>query len=461
MTSGPSSTALQKPLATHGPAPGRRSVRWTRGRKALFAFIGLGASVIAGVGFVGSYSAVRRLAVQKGFGAFAPVFPLGVDLGIAVLLALDLALTALDLKYPLLRYIAWLLTAATITFNAASSWPDALGSAMHATIPLLFIAVTEAMRNAIAKATAIESDQHMDSIRLARWFLAPISTFGIWRDMKLWEIRAYSVALERYQEKMALRQDLRAQYGRRWRKKATAAQLRPLRQARIGRPVSRPSAEAVAAAPSLGAERVLDPVPEPVGILAEPQVGVLLPVVEPAGERTPFEEQVVAQPDRDRHAAGGAEPEPGTADPLGGVVPEPRQEEWAEVSADRWAEELPAAAEVLRDPAGDEEGPDAEDDELADVEEPKVDLGIGPPDETKSQRAERIYLAHQRAGVELTKPNLARWAGYQQEGSGRTQYKRLEKKYGPIMVREGADQLDIDWQREPVRGAGARSLQAA
>ncbi|WP_169317024.1 DUF2637 domain-containing protein [Actinacidiphila oryziradicis] len=214
-------------------------MRWTKGRKALFGAIGFGSIAIAGAGFTGSYTAVRALAEEKGFGSFAPAFPLAVDLGIAVLLALDLALTSVNLKYPLLRYIAWLLTAATITFNAASSWPDVLGSAMHATIPLLFIAVTEAMRNAIAKATSIELDQHMDSIRLSRWFLSPAATFSIWRDMKLWEIRSYALALERYQEKMLLRQDLRAEYGRRWRKKATGAQLRPLRQARLGIPIDR------------------------------------------------------------------------------------------------------------------------------------------------------------------------------------------------------------------------------
>ncbi|MFI1259153.1 hypothetical protein ACH4U6_36205 [Streptomyces netropsis] len=102
----------------------------------------------------------------------------------------------------------------------------------------------------------------------------------------------------------------------------------------------------------------------------------------------------------------------------------------------------------------------AEDDELTDehpdddehaqdaAEEPGIDVGLPLPGETKSQKAERIYLAHQKAGVELKKPDLARWAGYKQEGSGRTQYAKLEKKHGPITVREGADQLNLDWQHQ-------------
>jgi hypothetical protein len=252
-------------------------MKWTRGRKALFGAIGAGSLAIATAGFVGSYTAVRALAEEKGFGSFAPAFPLAVDLGIAVLLALDLALTSVNLKYPLLRYIAWLLTAATIFFNAASSWPDVLGSAMHATIPVLFIAVTEAMRNAIAKATDLELDQHMDSIRLSRWFLQPVATFSIWRDMKLWEIRSYALALERYQEKMLLRQDLRAKYGWGWRRKAASAELRPLRQARLGIAIDRSAVDITASA-----ERQLDEVPVPAAVEAAPPVPAAPAVEAPA-----------------------------------------------------------------------------------------------------------------------------------------------------------------------------------
>lgn len=60
-----------------------------------------------------------------------PVGSSGIDAGVVVLLALDLALTAQGLRYPLLRWIAWLLTVATIAFNGAASWPDKLGTAMQ------------------------------------------------------------------------------------------------------------------------------------------------------------------------------------------------------------------------------------------------------------------------------------------------------------------------------------------
>lgn len=464
MTAGSSSTVV-RPAVPSGPAPEGARVRWGRGRKVLFGAIGFGSIAIAGAGFTGSYTAVRSLAEEKGFGSFAPAFPLAVDLGIAVLLALDLALTSVNLKYPLLRYIAWLLTAATITFNAASSWPDVLGSAMHATIPLLFIAVTEAMRNAIAKATSIELDQHMDSVRLSRWFLAPVATFSIWRDMKLWEIRSYALALERYQEKMLLRQDLRARHGRGWRKKSTAEELRPLRQARLGIGVGRGAGEAGA---SPAAERQLDPVsaaPEPPVRPAVPSVPAPSEPALAAASAAAAQEQpaLPAVPPADGTVDRTAEVSAAAPEPVA-PTPAPAEQPHADPSPEKAPDGEPEQRVAEADASAVDEAPqgeagDAEDDEAAggETQEPKVKLGAAPPGETKGQRAERIYLAHQEAGVELTKPNLARWAGYQQEGSGRTQYNKLEKKHGPIVVREGADQLDLDWREPAADGDGLQS----
>ncbi|WP_435888281.1 DUF2637 domain-containing protein, partial [Streptomyces niveus] len=78
-----------------------------------------GGLLIALIGFIGSYTAVQQLAVDKGFGDFSYLFPVGVDAGIVVLLAMDLLLTWLRIPFPLLRQTAWLLTAATIAFNGA------------------------------------------------------------------------------------------------------------------------------------------------------------------------------------------------------------------------------------------------------------------------------------------------------------------------------------------------------
>ena len=103
---------------------------------------------------------------KKGFGAFANVFPIGIDAGICVLLALDLLLTWIRIPFPLLRQTAWLLTAATIAFNGAAAWPDPLGVGMHAVIPVLFVVSVEAARHAIGRIADITADKHMEGVRI-------------------------------------------------------------------------------------------------------------------------------------------------------------------------------------------------------------------------------------------------------------------------------------------------------
>ncbi|MGW0778295.1 DUF2637 domain-containing protein, partial [Streptomyces sp. NPDC002835] len=46
-------------------------MRLTRAHRVLICAVTAGALVIAAIGFAGSYSAVRELAEQKGFGAFS------------------------------------------------------------------------------------------------------------------------------------------------------------------------------------------------------------------------------------------------------------------------------------------------------------------------------------------------------------------------------------------------------
>ncbi|MDX3753714.1 DUF2637 domain-containing protein [Streptomyces sp. AK08-02] len=207
-------------------------------QRRLIAGVALGAAVIALIGFIGSYAAVRALAEAKHFGAFALLFPIGLDAGILVLLALDMLLTWLRMPLGLLRQTAWLLTVATIAFNGAAAWPDPIGVGMHAVIPVLFVVVVEAARHAIGIAADISAAKHMESVRLSRWLLDPISTFRLWRRMKLWELRSYEQVIALEQERLTERARLRHRYGRRWRSKAPFEAVLALRLTRYGRPLA-------------------------------------------------------------------------------------------------------------------------------------------------------------------------------------------------------------------------------
>jgi hypothetical protein len=212
----------------------------TRLQRRLVIAVAAGATVIAGIGFVGSYTAVARLAETKGFGAFARIFPVGIDAGILVLLALDLLLTWIRIPFPLLRHTAWLLTAATIAFNGAAAWPDPLGVSMHAVIPVLFVVVVEAARHAIGRTADITADKHMEGVRLSRWLLSPLPTFLMWRRMKLWELRSYDAVIALEQQRLVERARLRSRYGRRWRSKAPVDAVMALRLTRYGRALGAP-----------------------------------------------------------------------------------------------------------------------------------------------------------------------------------------------------------------------------
>ncbi|MFD3442440.1 DUF2637 domain-containing protein [Streptomyces sp. NPDC058685] len=237
------------------------AMQLTRTHRILIALVVSGAVIIAAIGFAGSYAAVRELAERKGFGDFAVVFPIGIDAGICVLLALDLLLTWLRIPFPMLRQTAWLLTVATIAFNGAASWPDPLGVGMHAVIPVLFVVSVEAARHAVGRIADITADKHMEGVRITRWLLSPIPTFKLWRRMKLWELRSYEQVIKLEQDRLIYQARLQARYGRSWRRKAPVESMMPLRLAKYGVPLAETAPAGLAAA---GIEpALLPPSPQP------------------------------------------------------------------------------------------------------------------------------------------------------------------------------------------------------
>ncbi|WP_107467517.1 DUF2637 domain-containing protein [Streptomyces sp. MA5143a] len=281
--------------------------------RVLIGVVVFGAVIIAGIGFAGSYAAVRELAVKKGFGNFSYVFPIGIDAGICVLLALDLLLTWIRIPFPLLRQTAWLLTMATIAFNGAAAWPDPLGVGMHAVIPVLFVVSVEAARHAIGRIADITADKHMEGVRLTRWLLSPVPTFLLWRRMKLWELRSYDQVIKLEQERLVYQARLRSRFGRSWRRKAPVESLMPLRLARYGVPLAETAPAGLAAA---GIEpALLPPAPQAEVDLAAgdraagaARAGVAAPAAE---QRRQLESVPARQPEQPEYEQQGyAEQEP-------------------------------------------------------------------------------------------------------------------------------------------------------
>ncbi|MFD9097301.1 DUF2637 domain-containing protein [Streptomyces collinus] len=273
--------------------------------RVLIGVVVSGAMIIAGIGFAGSYAAVRELAIKKGFGNFAYVFPIGIDAGICVLLALDLLLTWIRIPFPLLRQTAWLLTAATIAFNGAAAWPDPLGVGMHAVIPVLFVVAVEAARHAIGRIADITADKHMEGVRLTRWLLSPIPTFLLWRRMKLWELRSYDQVIRLEQERLVYQARLHARFGRAWRRKAPVESLMPLRLARYGVPLAETAPAGLAAA---GIEPALIPAQRQPELAPAADRGASTPAAARAAEPVPAATRAHAGMAAAAHAGQYAEP---------------------------------------------------------------------------------------------------------------------------------------------------------
>jgi len=307
----------------------------TRTHRVLIGVVVFGAVIIAGIGFAGSYAAVRELALKKGFGNFSYVFPIGIDAGICVLLALDLLLTWIRIPFPLLRQTAWLLTAATIAFNGAAAWPDPLGVGMHAVIPVLFVVAVEAARHAIGRMADITADKHMEGVRLTRWLLSPIPTFLLWRRMKLWELRSYEQVIKLEQERLVYQARLQARFGRAWRRKAPVESLMPLRLARYGVPLAETGPAGLAAA---GIEpQVLPPAPAPAPVRELPAqsreqnqtrapMPEQVPVPVPVAPVDPEASQWFAQPRHVQQYQGDYDP--GYEPPR--YEPDPQDQAWIE-----------------------------------------------------------------------------------------------------------------------------------
>ncbi|MFB7619830.1 DUF2637 domain-containing protein, partial [Kitasatospora sp. NPDC056181] len=177
----------------------------------------VGGAVLAGIGFSGSYAALRDLGFKHAFGDFSYAFPVGVDAGIVALLAMDLHLIRRGTPWPVLRFLAHGFTAATIYFNAASAGPllaDPTGTAMHAVIPVMFVAAVEAGRRLVIRITRIEAGHQSDGVPLHRWLLAPVRTPRLYRQMRLYRIPSYARAVELEQERIVYQVMLEREHGK-------------------------------------------------------------------------------------------------------------------------------------------------------------------------------------------------------------------------------------------------------
>lgn len=196
------------PADTPRSGPLTRSQQWTAG---LIIFAAL---ALAGIGLYLSFEHIAGFAYEKlQFGTLrkGQLFAVGVDVGIMVMIAVDLLMAWLKRPISWIRYPVWLLTCATVVLNAASGAPqglawqplDYVAAFAHGVVPVLFIMIVEVGRTSIDRIVRPSEQEERDSIPWDRWLLSPRATGRIYRRMRLWGITSYPEMTRRDQELLA------------------------------------------------------------------------------------------------------------------------------------------------------------------------------------------------------------------------------------------------------------------
>ncbi|SEB31741.1 Protein of unknown function [Streptomyces misionensis] len=218
------------------------SARLTGTQKWTAGAIVAAALALAGIGLYLSFEHVAQFAHEElRFGSLAQgqLFAVGVDVGIMVMIAVDLLMAWLKRPISWIRYPVWLLTGATVVLNAASGAPagswtllDYVAAGAHGVVPVLFITVVELGRTAIDRVVRPEQAER-DSIPWLRWVLAPVATARIFRRMRLWGVTSYPEMIRRDQQLIAYEQWLKRKY-KGDISKASEDELLPMKMAPYG-----------------------------------------------------------------------------------------------------------------------------------------------------------------------------------------------------------------------------------
>jgi hypothetical protein len=196
----------------------------TASQKRAAAAIAAAGLALAGIGLYLSFGSVADFAFhQLRFHTLARgrLFSVGVDVGIMVMIAIDLLMAWLKQPVAWIRYPVWLLTGSTVVLNAASGAPegkwgllDYVAAGAHGVVPILFITVVELARTSIDRVVRPTDDkEERDAIPLVRWVLAFPATARIYRRMRLWGISSYPEMVKRDQELIAYEQWLKRKHG--------------------------------------------------------------------------------------------------------------------------------------------------------------------------------------------------------------------------------------------------------
>jgi hypothetical protein len=205
-------------MSTHRRRIDWRSLGRTAGTAAVAVILALLTLALLAAAGASSYDNLFHLAASRNV-PIPHLSPLEIDVGLIVVIAMDIVLTWLGYPIGGLRLLARILGIGTIAANVAAGWPDPVGSAMRAFAPVIIVAVTEAFRAFLLRR---HRDADEQGVPFSRWVLAPWPTFVLWRRMKLWDIPGYRAAVDMELSRRQAIVKLEMHFGGKWESAAPA-----------------------------------------------------------------------------------------------------------------------------------------------------------------------------------------------------------------------------------------------
>lgn len=157
--------------------------------KAVVTVVAIVAAGLAVYSAAASYETVSHLAATYGV-PLARWTPIGLDGGLFGAIIINIGLIWLKKPVWWFGMVARFFAIAVIAANGAAGWPRPIGVGLRVAAPVLFVIIMEAAQYVLLYRTdAAEAERQQkraERIPFARWVLAPIQTFAIWRRKKLW-----------------------------------------------------------------------------------------------------------------------------------------------------------------------------------------------------------------------------------------------------------------------------------
>ncbi|MFJ2745296.1 DUF2637 domain-containing protein [Streptomyces sp. NPDC087440] len=209
--------------------------------------VALGGAAVGALGFYASFDAVSDAAASWGF-SDPWVVPTAIDSAIPVFTGAYLFLIRMGMPLAWARFVPWALSLISCALNVAAG--DTLWSKVaHGAMSLLWVGVSEIAAHIYAsRIGAVTGRRRMEKVRWSRWLLDPLSTFLLWRRMKVWELTSYDDVLNLEQDRVVYKAQLQTKFGRNWKRKAPVTALLPLRLASQGVPLTETGAAGLRAA---------------------------------------------------------------------------------------------------------------------------------------------------------------------------------------------------------------------